>query len=835
MSSPLVRRAILAAESLMQALEAIWFSLFKLCGSVRQRLRLPERLSDALLRSPFLFVLDAAYFTSSLFNQGVGWLVLVATLNLPALLCGSGTIDWERHDSLRSGAVSGSGTSSSGSYSGALLSYMSVVILLFGCVLLFMLPRRYLVRAYAYLLEALLLLLSYRYNVDLVHAPVPPQQSSSSSSSSSSNNSHSPHTLTPTPTPLSTPMPIERIHAHAIGGGSVSSSSGATSESPDLSLIWIHAAIQLVLGCTFNWILFRELREQLVLRNRGGPALCLLLSSLSVVSFLLTPCTLVASRLTGLSMLQALLSKVPLIGVLLPLALIDLFIYLVADQALELARRAFYYMDGLWHNHGVFHLVGDLWTRLRVPNALRVFWLLRCAAHLLFLVVMAVHDTKRRSIIEAFAHGEFDVNATDARASVLNELVVDAVANGNANESDANVTHSYSYLYSSAQWSSDALSKEAVASGSLASAGIGSASHMAAVTAIVGTAASASCENWLALLGMSSVMGELGAYFGQGFVWVLVSDSEQRALVVPEEEQFASVTGLLFLLLSLQTGLVQFGSEKRLSRLSKNIALLFTAQLHMVQRMCHALLLNLGVRLHVGVAKHVRVLLVSAALLVYPVVFLCVLYPHVQLSTWVFSLSVFSIELGIKSALSLLQYLLFVVDSRFESTTSVDDCLYYLRAANGIVEFIAGCLLLGNGLIILFLESGGVIRALMMALHAYVNIFLQVRVRDELELEHEHEFDQYFTLIDTHTVDVMYDTVQYISTPSTHSYCSAVYTSLILVISYFRSRGFFSHTISSQHRVWLAHSITQIDISSNFRNESEDTTFVSFLIIKLVL
>ena len=686
MSAPLLKKALMAAGSLLLALEAIGFSLFKLCGSVRQRLRLPERLSDALLRAPFLFVLDAAFFTSSLFNQGVGWLVLVVTLNLPALL--GGALDWALLD------LDAVRTTS---YSGSLLGSMSLTILLLGCMLLFMFPRRYLVKAYAYLLVAMLLLLSYRYNVDLVNAHQQP-----SSSSSSSRNHTSLHA------PIAS---IERIQVHA-------AVASLSPDQPDLRLIWTHAIIQLALGCTFNWILFRELREQLALRNRGGPALCLLLSSLSVGSFLLTPLSLFSSILVGLSMFQSLLSKVPLLGVLLPLALIDLFIYLVADQALELARRALQWVDNSVRFHGVFHVVADLWTRLRVPNALRVFWLLRLAAHLVFLVVMAVHETKRRSIIEAFAHGELERNvnvSADARASVLGELVAEAAAN----ESDVCAAHTYEYVLRARR--SAALSKQTVSD-----AGAAGASHVAALTAIVGTAGSASCENWLTLLGMSSAMGEVGAFFGQGFVWLLVSDSEQRALVAQEEEQFSSVTGLLFLLLSLQTGLVQFGSEKRLSRLSKNIALLFTALLHMVQRMCHALLLNLGVRLHVGVVKHLRVLLVSVLLLLYPIVFLCVLYPHVQFSTWVFSLSVFSIELSIKSTLSLLQYLLFVVDSRFESTTSVDDCLYYLRAANGIVEFIAGCLLLGNGLIILFLESGGVIRALMMALHAYVNIFLQV-------------------------------------------------------------------------------------------------------------
>ena len=55
----------------------------------------------------------------------------------------------------------------------------------------------------------------------------------------------------------------------------------------------------------------------------------------------------------------------------------------------------------------------------------------------------------------------------------------------------------------------------------------------------------------------------------------------------------------------------------------------------------------------------------------------------------------------------------------------LDDYVYYIRALGNSVEFMFGIFLFFNGAWILLFESGGAIRALMMCIHAYFNIWNQ--------------------------------------------------------------------------------------------------------------
>jgi E3 ubiquitin-protein ligase RNF139 len=57
----------------------------------------------------------------------------------------------------------------------------------------------------------------------------------------------------------------------------------------------------------------------------------------------------------------------------------------------------------------------------------------------------------------------------------------------------------------------------------------------------------------------------------------------------------------------------------------------------------------------------------------------------------------------------------------------LDDYVYYVKATGNTIEFIFGIFLFFNGAWILLFESGGTIRALMMCIHAYFNIWLQAR------------------------------------------------------------------------------------------------------------
>ena len=58
---------------------------------------------------------------------------------------------------------------------------------------------------------------------------------------------------------------------------------------------------------------------------------------------------------------------------------------------------------------------------------------------------------------------------------------------------------------------------------------------------------------------------------------------------------------------------------------------------------------------------------------------------------------------------------------------SLDDWVYYIRAFGSTVEFCFAVFLFFNGGWILVFESGGTIRAVMMLIHAYFNIWSEAR------------------------------------------------------------------------------------------------------------
>ena len=58
----------------------------------------------------------------------------------------------------------------------------------------------------------------------------------------------------------------------------------------------------------------------------------------------------------------------------------------------------------------------------------------------------------------------------------------------------------------------------------------------------------------------------------------------------------------------------------------------------------------------------------------------------------------------------------------------LDDYIYWVRAVGSGVEFLFAVFLFCNGAWIMLFESGGSIRAVMMCIHAYYNIWQQARV-----------------------------------------------------------------------------------------------------------
>lgn len=229
------------------------------------------------------------------------------------------------------------------------------------------------------------------------------------------------------------------------------------------------------------------------------------------------------------------------------------------------------------------------------------------------------------------------------------------------------------------------------------------------------------CETLTAVLGMTSIISFICHYIGCFFQWVLLTEDE-------DEKSIGTVSAILFYILALQTGLTSLDREKRLIRLYRNFCLLFTAILHFVHNIVNPLLMSLSASHNPALHRHLRALAVCAFLIFFPVSLLIFLWSHFTVSTWLLAVSVFSIEVIVKVLVSLAIYSLFLIDAyRSAFWEQFDDCVYIIRSFGNTVEFAFGIILFFNGFWILVFESGGAIRAIMMCIHAYFNIWCEAK------------------------------------------------------------------------------------------------------------
>lgn len=229
------------------------------------------------------------------------------------------------------------------------------------------------------------------------------------------------------------------------------------------------------------------------------------------------------------------------------------------------------------------------------------------------------------------------------------------------------------------------------------------------------------CDTLTAVLGITSIVSYVCNYIGKFFQWLLLSDDEN-------DKNFGTVSAIVFYILALQTGLTGLEPEIRFVRLCRNFCLLFTAILHFVHNVVNPLLMSLSASHNPSLRRHLHALLVCFVLVLLPILLMYYLWSTQQTSTWLLAVSAFSIEVIVKVFVSLAIYSLFLLDARRETFwEKLDDYIYYIRAFGNTVEFCFGIFLFFNGAWILLFESGSAIRAVMMCIHAYFNIWCDAK------------------------------------------------------------------------------------------------------------
>jgi len=229
-------------------------------------------------------------------------------------------------------------------------------------------------------------------------------------------------------------------------------------------------------------------------------------------------------------------------------------------------------------------------------------------------------------------------------------------------------------------------------------------------------------ETIISVLGMTSIVSSLSHWFGVVFQIVLKTEDD-------EEKSVASVSAVLFFVLALQTGLTGMESEKRFHQICKNFCLLLTAILHFIHSMVQPVLMSLSASRSSNRSNHLRALSICLFLVLAPSLLVYTLWLNFKVGTWLLAVTAFCIEVVVKVFVTITIYILFMWDAYCQDGLweSLDDWVYYIRAFGNTVEFCFAVFLFFNGGWILVFESGGTIRAVMMLIHAYFNIWCEAR------------------------------------------------------------------------------------------------------------
>lgn len=123
-------------------------------------------------------------------------------------------------------------------------------------------------------------------------------------------------------------------------------------------------------------------------------------------------------------------------------------------------------------------------------------------------------------------------------------------------------------------------------------------------------------------------------------------------------------------------------------------------------------------------AYHHRHIYTCLSILSLVILYVITLWRVTKFSTWLLAVTAFSLELIVRLIATLAQFTVYVLDAhnRLKSVDSFDEYIFRIKAITSCFEFILGVFLLFNGLYILCFESRGALRAVMLAIHAYLNI-----------------------------------------------------------------------------------------------------------------
>lgn len=225
------------------------------------------------------------------------------------------------------------------------------------------------------------------------------------------------------------------------------------------------------------------------------------------------------------------------------------------------------------------------------------------------------------------------------------------------------------------------------------------------------------CGTLISVLSLASIISVVSGALLNVIYKIIEGNNEEEESLQPV------ISGFLFVLLAMQTGMTSVSGNARLQLLFQNTILLFVANQHFVHSIASDLLIKASLD-DTRISKHVRPLLPFIVFFLFPYFIVLPLWDFPFRLSWLLAITAFCIELIIKSITSLIVYTINMLHAYTDMVSENNDVLlFYVQAVSGCLEFLCGIFLFVNGAYIFFFESGGFIRLFMMTIHFYCNIY----------------------------------------------------------------------------------------------------------------
>lgn len=231
------------------------------------------------------------------------------------------------------------------------------------------------------------------------------------------------------------------------------------------------------------------------------------------------------------------------------------------------------------------------------------------------------------------------------------------------------------------------------------------------------------CQSLLPLIGMACCVSTISKLFHKFSLSFMLIDDDGSSKAA------GTILGWLFVLLCYQNSLTSMkDDDARFLKLLKTLSLTLVASHHALFRPVNHRLQSLSASRSKSLHKHLRVLLFSGTLILFPALFINYLMPFSSFNSWVFIMVVSSVEMMFRISIALIIYTISMINSFYDvSWRNLEDHIYYLTALNGLFGYLCSLLLFCNGSYVLIFEGITCLRFVSLFVHFYFNIYSQAR------------------------------------------------------------------------------------------------------------